>query len=317
MTRLTWANLTLPPINLWSLPSWKAPLTIKKKGEKMTNELKVLDKGFVRLLNISGAVPRDTWDSNTDSRLREFSADDTDPALVARTSFAKGFDQRLVEEDEKLVEYLIRMNHSTPIEMTTIWLEIKAPIMVVRQFDTVRTRTKNEISGRYATLPSDWYIPEVVRGKHSGGNKQGSEDNLDIDDQEEFKSALDTVCEESYRLYGVALRAGVCPEQARMFLHLNHYTQFVYKQDLHNMMHFLSLRLDGHAQWETRQYAEAIYQLLKEHLPKSMGWFDEYRRKLDTEEKRLLTRMIDDFETYYPEYNEVLKKLAKRNGIKI
>lgn len=284
----------------------------------MGNELKVLDKGFVRLLNMSGAVPRHKdYGEGYDPEELEFSARDTDPALVARTSFAKGFDQRTKEEDEKLVEYLIRNQHTTPLEMTTIWLEIKAPIMVVRQFDTVRTRTKNEISGRYIELPKDWYIPEVVRGKHSGGNKQGSEDNLPYWKQKNFKDFLESTCKASYEEYQTQLEHGVCPEQARMFLHLNHYTQFIWKQDLHNMMHFLSLRLDEHAQWETRQYAEAIYQLLKVHLPLSMGWFDEYRRKLDDKEKELLKDIIDNFETYYPEHHEVLKKLAKRNGIKI
>jgi len=288
----------------------------------MSNELKVLDKGFVRLLNISGAVPRHKdYGEGYDPEEPYFAARDTDPALVARTSFAKGFDERTNEEDEKLVEYLIRMNHSTPIEMTTIWLEIKAPIMVVRQFDTVRTRTKNEISGRYVTLPDDWYVPEVVRGKHSGGNKQGSEDNLDKAVQDNFASHLNSVCQKTYEWYLWSLEHGVCPEQARMFLHLNHYTQFVYKQDLHNMMHFLSLRLDEHAQWETRQYAEAIYQLLKRRLPKSMSWFDEYRRKLDEKEKDLLVSIINYGEgTSYSlaeDEKELLKKLAKRNGIKI
>lgn len=295
----------------------------------MSNELKVLDRGFVKLLNISGAVPRH-WDDMVEpyseglidvDALKPFNAIDTDPALVARTSFGKGLTEHTKEQDEALVEYLIRNQHTTPLEMTTIWLEIKAPIFVVRQFDTVRTRTKNEISGRYVELPSDLYIPEVVRGKHSGGNKQGSEDNLHEGQQNWFKEVLEETCQLSYWRYKEALETGVCPEQARMFLHLNHYTQFVWKQDLHNLMHFLSLRLDEHAQWETRQYAEAIYQLLQQHLPKSMKWFDEYRRKLSEEETYALYEVaafgLSSSFTLTTEQHNIIKKLAKRNGIKL
>lgn len=291
-------------------------------------EQKVLDKGFIRLLNISGAIRRVLPEgyvlsengSELDTPVEDFDAKDIDPALVARTSFNKGLTEHTKEQDEQLVEYLIRNQHTTPLEMTTIWLEIKAPIFVVRQFDTVRTKTKNEVSGRYVTLPDDWYIPEVVRGKHSGGNKQGSEDNLSYHIQFDFRNDLEAECAMSYSIYQRYLENGVCPEQARMFLHLNHYTQFIWKQDLHNLMHFLSLRLDEHAQWETRQYAEAIYQLLKVHLPKSMEWFDEYRRKLDTYEKTLLARLAnygEELQRLTFDELELLKKLAKRNGIKL
>jgi len=282
-------------------------------------EKNVLDKGFVRLLNISGAIARQEFEQEHGkiTSIKHFDAIDTDPALVARTSFSKGFDERTKEEDEQLVEYLIRNQHTTPLEFTTIYLEFKMPIFCARQVMRHRTASINEVSGRYVTLPKDWYIPEVVRGKHSEGNKQGSEDNLDPEIQQFFKIHLENDCSTSYSRYEQFLIAGVCPEQARMFLHLNHYTTFVWKQDLHNLTHFLSLRLDEHAQWEVRQYAEAIYSLLKEHLPKSMEWFDTYRRKIDSDEKALLLQMTKDFETYYPEYNVLLKKLAKRQGLKI
>jgi thymidylate synthase (FAD) len=204
------------------------------------------------------------------------------------------------------------------------------PIFCARQFIRHRTGdplenndgnepTVNEISGRYVQLPADWYIPEVVRGKHSGGNKQGSEDNLKLENQEQFKRGLNWVCEKSYEAYLLALEDGVCPEQARMFLHLNHYTEFVWKQDLHNLMHLLSLRLDEHAQWETRQFAEAIYELLCYHLPKSMEWFDTYRRKLSIDEQVLLFDTICTMNMLdLPEDKiKLLEKLAERNGIKL
>jgi thymidylate synthase (FAD) len=285
-------------------------------------EKQVLDKGFVRLLNISGAVRRNNTAIEGAFGLERpeefiFDATDTDPALVARTSFAKGLQEHTKEQDEALVEYLIRNNHNSPFEFTTVYMELKLPIFVARQIMRHRACTFNEVSGRYVTLPDDWYIPEVVRGKHSGGNKQGSEDNLPRHTQDWFQVALIADCDIGYENYIKALVKGVCPEQARMFLHLNHYTQFVWKQDLHNLMHFLSLRLDEHAQWETRQYAEAIYGLLKELLPKSMEWFDEYRRKLVPRELQMLLNIIESKDVATEEELELLKKLAKRNGVKL
>jgi len=286
-------------------------------------EKNVLNKGFVRLLNISGAVRRPTEpESNfVSERERNFDAIDTDPAIIARTSYNKREQEYTQLQDEALAEYLIRNNHTTPLEFTTIYLEFKMPLFVARQVMRHRTASINEVSGRYVTLPADWYIPEVVRGKHSGGNKQGSEDNLFEGTQGDFKKRLHAACSYSYQEYEYALGMGVCPEQARMFLHLNHYTQFVWKQDLHNLMHFLSLRLDEHAQWEVRQYAEAIYELLKEHLPKSMEWFDTYRRKLDKDELEILKELVDSGEygdiTLYPDMFALLTKLAKRQGLKV
>lgn len=140
-----------------------------------------------------------------------------------------------------------------------------------------RTATINEVSGRYVTLPEEWYIPEIVGGKATN-NKQGQEDNLDAWTQNHFKDALDYQCCESYRLYKVYLDEGVAPEHARMFLHVNHYTHWIWKQDLSNLMHFLALRLDAHAQIEARVYATAIYDLLSLHLPQTMLLFDKYKR---------------------------------------
>jgi thymidylate synthase (FAD) len=279
-------------------------------------EKQVLDKGFVRLLNVSGAVRR-TFSDREDMEIT-FDANDTDPALVARTSFNKGMEEHTKEQDEQLVEYLIRNNHTTPLEFTTIILEFKMPIFVARQVMRHRTASINEISGRYVTLPKDWYIPEVVRGKHSGGNKQGSEDNLDKTRQDICRDMHINTCNYAYTNYLKALELGECNEQARGHLTEFHYTSFVWKQDLHNLMHFLSLRLDEHAQWEVRQYAEAIYELLKEHLPKSMEWFDTYRRKLSAKEKELL---LDIANVGSPEFSEeeqaLLVKLAKRQGLKL
>jgi thymidylate synthase (FAD) len=136
-------------------------------------------------------------------------------------------------------------------------------------------------------------------------------------------------CNYAYTNYLKALELGECNEQARGHLTEFHYTTFVWKQDLHNLMHFLSLRLDEHAQWEVRQYAETIYELLKEHLPKSMEWFDTYRRKLAESEKKALLRglelipSLDGFACSTEDSQEVqdliavVTKLAKRQGLKL
>lgn len=230
-------------------------------------EYKVLDYGFVKLRNVSGPTRRPD---------ALFDADDIDPANSARMSFDASDKERAREEDLKLCNYLMKNWHTTPFEMIEIWLEMKMPIFVARQFVRHRTATINEVSGRYITLPEEWYIPEVVGGK-AKSNKQGQEDNLSEIDQECFRATLQGSCEQSYDHYRYFLKQGVAPEHARMFLHLNHYTHWLWKQDLHNMMHFLALRMDSHAQIEARAYANAIYKLLQQVLPETMKLFNGYR----------------------------------------
>jgi thymidylate synthase (FAD) len=235
-------------------------------------EIKCLDHGFVKLLNVSGPVRRTTINGSF-----PFDADTADIARSARICFDNFEEERTREQDLKLVDYLVRNKHTSPIEMIEVWLEMKLPIFVARQFVRHRTCVINEVSARYSVLPEEWYIPKVVGGK-SSSNKQGQEDNLDLDAQDEFKWHLEQQCTESYRLYKRALELNVAPEHARLFLHVNHYTHWIWKQNLHNLFHFLALRLHPHAQVEARVYAEAIYSLLKQALPEAMDLFDKYRR---------------------------------------
>lgn len=230
----------------------------------------VLDHGFVALRNLSGPTRR------PDAR---FDADDVDPANSARMSFGGTDKDRTRADDLRLADYLMRHWHTTPFEMIEVWAEMKMPIFTARQFVRHRTATINEISGRYVTLPADWYIPKVVGGKAPNA-KQGQEDNLPEEVQAWFREELDAQCESSYDKYLAAIEAGVAPEHARMFLHLNHYTHWLWKQDLHNIMHFLRLRADSHAQIEAQAYAEAVIELLRPELPHSMALFDKYRRGL-------------------------------------
>lgn len=235
-----------------------------------TRAIDVLDHGFVALRNLSGPTRR------ADAR---FDADDIDPANSARMSFDQTDSGRTRSEDLRLCDYLMRNWHSTPFEMVEVWLEMKMPIFVARQFVRHRTVTINEVSGRYITLPAEWYIPEVVGGRPVNA-KQGQSDGLDLDTQRFFQQKLNEQCSESYALYLEAIEVlGVASEHARMFLHLNHYTHWLWKQDLHNIMHFLRLRDHSHAQVEAQAFAKAVDSLLREFLPESMALYDKYRRQ--------------------------------------
>lgn len=254
------------------------------------NQIKVLDHGFVKLRNISGPTRRELdWEpvgvmsvgqsSGTASigRPRKFDADDTDPANAARMSFDQTDSGRTREQDLKLCAYLMKHKHTTPFEMVEVWIEMKLPIFVARQFVRHRTVSINEVSGRYITLPKEWYIPEVVGGK-AENKKQGQSDNLSEEVQGVFKQVLDASCARSYEAYLTFIDAGVAPEHARLFLHANHYTHWMWKQDLHNLMHFLALRDHSHAQVEAQAYAKAIDQLVRAQLPETMKLYDEFRR---------------------------------------
>jgi thymidylate synthase (FAD) len=161
--------------------------------------------------------------------------------------------------------------------MIECWFEMKMPIFVARQFVRHRTVSINEVSARYITLPEEWYIPEVVGGKAPNA-KQGQADNLSLETQHWFKGQLQYDCQRGYDLYIESIERGVAPEQARCFLHVNHYTHWLWKQDLHNMLNFLRLRDHSHAQIEAQVYAKAVDGHLRTYLPNSMALYDEYRK---------------------------------------
>ena len=242
--------------------------------------INVLDHGFVILRNLAGPTRRivnfmgTTFTGNKSSIERQFDADDVDVANSARMSFEGADLERTYEIEMKLNRYLLTNKHMTPFESIEVWLEMKLPIFVARQFVRHRTATLNEVSGRYVTLPAEWYIPEIVGGKPLD-KKQGQSDNLTGDIQNAFKAALDLHCSLGYRSYLSAIRDGVAPEHARLFLSLNHYTHWIWKQDLRNLMHFLALRQHSHAQIEAQKYANAIFDLLEPHLPGLMNLYKE------------------------------------------
>lgn len=231
------------------------------------NTIRVLDHGFVTLRNVAGPTRRAD---------KLFDADDVDPANSARMSFGQMDGGRTREQDLRLAEYLMKNKHSTPMEQIQVWLEFKLPIFVAREFVRHRTQSLSEISARYTKLPAEWYLPDldVICGK-AETNKQGRSDEQHPDALG-FQLALNAQCAESYRLYTNAIGAGIAPELARLFLHVNHYTHWLSSMNLHNVMHFLSLRTHSHAQYEARVYAEAVLALLDEALPELMALYRRY-----------------------------------------
>lgn len=240
---------------------------------------RVLDHGFVTLRNLAGPTRRvrERFAGDDGPEDRVFDADDVDPAQAARMSFDQMDAERTDDQDHKLAAYLMKNWHTSPFEMVECWIEMKLPIFVARQFVRHRTVSINEVSGRYVTLPAEWYIPEIVGGKAPKA-KQGQEDNLSPQVQEWFQHQLDNDCRRGYDLYLRAIEMGVAPEHARLFLHVNHYTHWLWKQDLHNIMHFLRLRDHSHAQIEAQAFAQAVDGHLRAHLPHSMALYDEHRR---------------------------------------
>ena len=252
------------------------------------DKINVLDHGFVVLRNIAGPTRRTvdvlstTYPGSRGGEVhvksRTFDADDVDPAQCARMSFEQMDTDRTYEQDMKLNEYLLVNEHTSPFEMIQVWVEVKVPIFVDRQMVRHRTWRRNESSGRYITLPAEWYVPEVVGGK-AANRKQGQEDNLPTGVQTEFRVDLDESCRRDYERYLKHLDYGVAPEHARMLLHLNHYVHWIGNVDLANLFKFLRLRTHSHAQVEARAYAEAIVELLQPHLPGLMGLFDAHYRR--------------------------------------
>ena len=238
-------------------------------------KIDVLDHGWVKLRNISGPTRRPD---------APYDADDVDPANVARKSFDQSDTGRTREDDLRLNNYLMKNWHTTPIEMIEVWLEMKMPIFVARQLVRHRTVSIDEVSGRYVQLPEEWYTPPLeevqwqVKDKKQGGRPVNLNVQEEYDAAHNFRQRLDSICRISYHQYKHSITNGIAHEQARSFLHLNHYTHWIWKQDLHNLMHFLSRRDHSHAQKESQYYAQAITQLLDPVIPNLMDLYRKYRR---------------------------------------
>ena len=216
---------------------------------------KVLDHGFVELVD---HMPQENLDK----------------AIVdgARVSYQTG--TKTTRGDRGLIRYLVRNWHTSPLELVVFKFRIKAPIYIARQWLRHRTASVNEMSARYSIVDEEYYEPEVMRGQ-SAVNHQGSEGVVDVG--EEMSAAVSEQYKSAFKLYQQLLDKGVCREQARGVLPQSTYTSFVWKMDLHNLMHFLQLRMDHHAQKEIRDYGRAIFELIQPLVPLTMEAFMDFR----------------------------------------
>jgi thymidylate synthase (FAD) len=225
-------------------------------------EIKVHDHGLVALCDV---MPRFAPVGKT-----------ADFAIVqaARVSYGQGTKQ--VNEDRGLVRYLARHRHTTPFEMVEFKFHHVMPIFIARQWIRHRTANVNEYSARYSVVPDRFYRPDPANvRKQSATNRQGGDEPLDEKTAEEFCQYLEKI-EAGYGDYEKFLSKGVSRELARVALPLSVYTEWYWKCDLHNIFHFLSLRLDPHAQQEIRDYAQAMFALVKAIVPVAAEAFVDY-----------------------------------------
>ena len=210
------------------------------------NEIACLDHGFVALVETMGS--------------------DRTPAQTARTSF-RNRKERTAEEDAKLTDYLVRNKHTTPIEFCQVRFYMKMPIFVARQLVRHRTASINEVSYRYVKAAREFYVPAPDRmQRRSDTNKQGSSSEV-VDRPDLCTQVIQNSGNRSFDDYEQLLDYGLAPELARAVLPCGTYTEWYWQNDLHNTLHMLRLRLDPHAQYEIRVYAQAMLELLRPAFP--------------------------------------------------
>ena len=237
---------------------------IKEKYRKDTLEIKCLDHGYVRLLD---CMPRNIEDA-------EESADYT-ISEAARCSYQRG--TKSIADDKTLIRYLMRHNHTSPFEMIEFKFKMKMPIFTARQFIRTRTANVNELSGRYSEMPEEYYVPDVTNIRmQSTINTQGSEGIMSEEVSDAVVEAIRDISSGDFDLYHDLLENGVVREQSRMVLPLSTYTEWYWKIDLKNLLHFLNLRCDSHAQQEIRVYGEAILNLIKPIVPWTIAAWEDY-----------------------------------------
>ena len=228
----------------------------------------VLDHGFIRVIDYMG--------------------DDTSIVQAARVSYGKG--TKKVSTDSGLIKYLMRHWHSTPFEMCEIKYHVKLPIFIARQWIRHRTANVNEYSARYSILDKEFYLPSTEHlAAQSKNNRQGRENIIEGNQAKKVLSLLKKDAEQTYDNYEMMLNerydgsiinekeTGLARELARMNLTLNTYTQWYWKTDLLNLMNFLRLRADRHAQYEIRAYADVMLDTLKKWVPVTFDAFMDYR----------------------------------------
>jgi len=217
--------------------------------------IKCLDKGFVRLVDSMGG----------------------DDAIVqsARVSYGKGTSK--VSQDRGLIRYLMRHRHTTPFEMVEFKFHCKMPIFVARQWVRHRTANINEYSLRYSEARDEFYFPDPDHIEfQSTLNKQGRMGEVDEDLKKKVQAYFKEISDRSFEIYCELNEAGVARELARAILPVNLYTEWYWKNDLHNLLHFIGLRSDGHAQYEIRVFSDAMASYVKQVAPFAWEAYQDY-----------------------------------------
>jgi thymidylate synthase (FAD) len=285
--------------------------------EKVLYEaIPVLDHGFVRVIDYMG--------------------DDSSIVQSARVSYGKG--TKKVSTDEGLIRYLMRHWHSTPFEMCEIKYHVKLPIFIARQWIRHRTANVNEYSARYSILDKEFYLPAKNQlATQSQSNRQGRGDVLQGKQAEEVLNILKDDATRTYNNYEKLLnerfdgtkidenKTGLARELARMNLTLNTYTQWYWKTDLLNLLNFLFLRADDHAQYEIRVYAQTMLDTVKKWVPITYQAFMDYRvgaAEISSKGLKVIKSMISGKNTNQEEsglskreWNELMEKLEKKDLI--
>ncbi|MDR0407286.1 MAG: FAD-dependent thymidylate synthase [Holosporales bacterium] len=230
--------------------------------------LSVLDHGFIRVIDYMG----------------------NDAAIVQAARVSYGAGTKSISEDAGLINYLMMNAHTSPFEMCEIKVHVKLPIFVARQWIRHRAASVNEVSGRYSVLSKEFYLPNLVQLCYqSSHNKQGKGAELSPEQKACVLDMLRTDAEQVFAHYTTLLalqnteqreqltESGLTRELARINLPLSTYTEWYWKIDLHNLLHFLSLRASPHAQYEIRAYAEILFDIVKRWVPLTHAAFVNYR----------------------------------------
>ena len=261
-------------------------ITAPKLEEILYEAIPILDHGFIRVVDYMG--------------------DDSSIVQAARVSYGKG--TKKVSTDSGLIKYLMRHWHSTPFEMCEIKYHVKLPIFIARQWIRHRTANVNEYSARYSILDKEFYLPSSDHlAAQSQINRQGRGDVLKGEQASKVLDLLKNDAEQTYNNYEEMLnqrydgtvidekKVGLARELARMNLTLNTYTQWYWKTDLLNLMNFLRLRADHHAQYEIRAYADAMLNTLKRWVPITYDAFMDYRvggTEISSKGKDIIKKLI-------------------------
>jgi thymidylate synthase (FAD) len=235
-----------------------ARISVDEFDKILGKKFPILDKGFIRVIDYMG--------------------DDSSIVQAARVSYGAG--TKSVNQDEGLIRYLLRHRHTTPFEMCEIKLHIKAPIFIARQWLRHRTANVNEVSARYSILNEEFFVPEVDQiCQQSKGNKQGRENAIEKAAAMQIVESYTKNCNQSFEEYNKFMTEhNLAREIARGILPMSSYTEFYWKIDLHNLLHFLFLRAGGGAQKEIRDYANKMLEIVSKWVPITYKAFMDYRK---------------------------------------